>query len=163
MEQVINTGDPATDQQIAEQIKQGMEAGGLKASIAPAPGGGLRISAQMPAAVQAVAAVPSSGVAAAALEPGAYELGGTLAYKLKERALQGDFRELRRFVADSRQAKDWEDRHFMIDTIIGHFLPGGLEAACAGEPQAIDLRLLRGAYAVAQAWNARGSYGADQV
>src|SRR5262245_17413464 len=114
-EQVINTGDPAMDQQIAADIKQGMEAGGMTVEIVPAPGGGVCIRAQLPAVVQTVAA--AAAVPAAALEPGRYDLGGTEGYALKQQALMGDLAPLRAYLKQSRAAADWDDRYFMIDCV----------------------------------------------
>jgi hypothetical protein len=162
-EQIINTGDAATDQQIAEEIRKGMEAGGLKAAIVTAPGGGLCVRAELPPAVKAVAAAPTPGISMTALEPGAFELGGTEGYALKQRVLEGSFAELRKLLRETSARKDWEDRHFMTDIVIGSSLPGSLDEAVAREPNAADLRLLRGAYAVGRAWQARGTGTVDQI
>jgi hypothetical protein len=162
-EQVINTGDPALDQQIAGEIAKGIEAGGLKVELKPAAGGGIAIRTIMPAPIQAVAAAPVPGVSAEALKPGAFELGGTEGWDLKQEVLEGNFTGLRKLLADTRASKDWDDRHFMLDIVIGSTLPGSLDQAVAKEPAAVDLLLCRGAYAVHQAWLARGGSTADEV
>jgi hypothetical protein len=162
-EQIVNTGDPDTDKMIAEQIRDGMMAGGLSAEIVPAKGGGLCVRAALPAPVQAVAAAPASGVSAEQLQPGAYDLGGPQGFELKQQVQEGDFKGLRKLLADTYAAKQWEDRYFMTDVVIGNALAGSLDEAIAKEPKAFDLRFLRGAHAVYRAWQARGGGTADQV
>lgn len=149
--QTINTGDAKQDREIAEEIKKGIEAGGLKAEIVSAPGGGLSIVSTLPEFAQqankaAIAASPGLATAAS-LEPGAMELGGAEVYRLKQQILEGNFTDLRKLIAKTKSARDWQDEFFMTDVVIANALPGSLDSALAAESNAADLYFLRGSHA----------------
>jgi tetratricopeptide (TPR) repeat protein len=91
-------------------------------------------------------------------QPSGPELGGPEAASLKQEATRGDLRGLRQLLSETRQKRDWQDRYFMIDLVAPSCLHNALNAACASEPNAADLFLLRGAYLTHLAWKGRGAH-----
>jgi len=162
MEQIIKTGDPATDKEVVEEMKRSYEAAGMSAQVTSLPGGGFKIVLGMPGVPAAPAAPAAQGMAA--MPPtGAFELGGEEGAKLVSAARQGSLRETLAFLATARQAGDWDDYVFMV----GHVGPEAsrplLDQAAAQAPRQAEPRLLRAANAVKAAWDARGTGTADTI
>jgi tetratricopeptide (TPR) repeat protein len=163
--QIINTGDPAQDREIAEQIKQGIEAGGMKAEIKDNPTGGVAIFTNMQEQAQ-VAASPgaqASGGTPVSLDPGMFELGGTEAYHIKQEMYQGNISKLREYLKKSLADKNWNERWFMLDVLISNVSPDVLDQFVEAEPDSADVYLMRGAYSSRKAWMERGSDTSDNV
>jgi len=95
--------------------------------------------------------------------PGTYDLGGPKAYELKQQLQQGDLSGLRQFLASARQNEDWQDRSFIMGCVAPSMLPKTIDEACTAEPNAADLRMLRGFYLVDLAAKQRGSRTADKT
>ena len=162
MDQVINTGDAAMDRQIAEEIRAGMESGGMKATISPAPGGGLLIRAEMPASVPVTAA--GGQAQAVAMPPaGSYELGGTDRASMQAALVTGDVQPLLGWLAAAKARGEWSDVISMTDLVAPAGAQAMLDAACQRSPQSPEARLVRSAFHLHRAWEARGSGTADTI
>lgn len=91
------------------------------------------------------------------------ELGGMEVHSLKQQVQAGDFFEMRRVLARTYRAKDWQDRHFLVDQIAPHLLWAALQNAAAAEPNAADLCLLSGGYLFDQLGKSRGTNSAENT
>lgn len=89
--------------------------------------------------------------------PGAYELGGSDAYRYKQQLAAGDFAEFRAYLHESKLRKDWDDRSFILKLVCEKISWPALEAAEAAEPDAPDLALMRGALLAHLVRESRGS------
>jgi hypothetical protein len=91
------------------------------------------------------------------------EPGGHEAQVLRQQIQQGDFSGLRRLLASTKEKHDWQDRYFMLDVVAPAIPPGSLDAACAAEPSATDLFLMRGCHWFDLVWKSRGTKTADHT
>jgi hypothetical protein len=105
-------------------------------------------------------AAPAAGYSGSTTTP---ELGGPEAAALKQQVAQGNLRPFREMLSQSRQQRDWQDRYFMTDLVVPNCLRSALDAACASEPNAADVFLLRGAHLTYLAWKGRGSHVAEKT
>ena len=160
MEQEIRTGDPGTDREVVEEMRRSYEAAGLTVEVAPLPGGGFRIRAEM---AQPAAFTTPQGQTVAMPAAGTYELGGALGMHLKMSAMQGDLRPLFEHMAEARAAGDWDEQAFMAE-VVGRECPlPVLDQACAQMPGVAEPRVARGAHLIKRAWDARGGGTADTI
>jgi hypothetical protein len=79
--------------------------------------------------------------------------------QLQENRLDG----LRQYLSRTRTERDWQDRLFVLESVCPGVSLDVLDAACAAEPEAADLPLIRCAYYSDLAWKMRGSATSDQV
>lgn len=91
------------------------------------------------------------------------DLGGSDAARWKQQVQEGDFREIREFLQRSRLDGDWQDRAFMLGLVAEDIAGPLLDAACAAEPNAVDLNLIRTCFYYLQVFKSRGSKRADKT
>ena len=83
--------------------------------------------------------------------------------QLIQQAQSGDFSGMRQYLAHTRQARDWQDRFFILN-LIAPFIPvDALLDASASEPDAADLLFLLGAYYYHMSGQSRGTRVAEQT
>jgi hypothetical protein len=83
--------------------------------------------------------------------------------ELAEQLRAGRLDGLRQYLARTRVEQDWQDRVFVLQELAAKASIDALESACAAEPEAADLRLIRCAYYAELAKTMRGGNTADQV
>ena len=91
------------------------------------------------------------------------ELGDLEASRLKQQVQGGDFSEMRKYLANTRQVRDWQDRCFLLNLVAPHIRLDALLTARAAEPKAADLLFLLGAYHFDQIAQSRGARAAEQT
>ncbi len=70
---------------------------------------------------------------------------------------------MRRYLADTRRECDWQDRVFLLELTVPSIPISALEEACAAEPEAADLSLLRCVFFSDLALRRRGTGTCDQL
>jgi len=90
-------------------------------------------------------------------------LGGPDAVRWAQQVAAGDFREIRQFLAQTRASQDWQDRACMVSLAAEDLTEDVINAACAAEPDAVDLKLLRAYVLSNMIGKSRGSKRADDT
>ncbi len=89
--------------------------------------------------------------------------GDAEANHLIQQVQGGDFSGVRQYLARSRQARDWQDRYFILN-LIAPFVPvNALLALSATEPNAADLVFLLAVYHYDMIGQSRGTGVAEQT
>lgn len=89
--------------------------------------------------------------------------GDPEAEQLRVQLQLGDLSGLRAYLARTRSECDWQDRIFMLALLVPAIRKEILDFACDVEPEAADLRLLRGIYFSALAMKMRGGGTCEEV
>lgn len=91
---------------------------------------------------------PTSSVSPIATNSGAdhHEPSGHDAARFALEFSDGNLTGLRDYLARTREARDWQDRILMLDLVVSGIPLDVLETACAIEPDAADLAVVRCAY-----------------
>ena len=76
---------------------------------------------------------------------------------------EGNFSGFREYLSQTRASADWQDRIFVLERVAPKVSVDALDAACAAEPEAADLLVIRCAYYCGLAKTMRGSATSDQV
>ena len=96
-------------------------------------------------ASQTESATPASAIASDA-SPGYHEPFEQQAAHIVAQFSSGNLTGLRQVLACAREARDWQDRIHMLDLVAAAIPLDVLETACAIEPDAADLAVVRCAY-----------------
>ena len=159
MDQIISTGDAATDHEIVEEMRRSYAAAGMACDVQPNPGGGYRVHVQMPGETAAAASV-----AAPVLPAGSAELGGDRGTQLRSAAQQGQWHAVVQTLQQIRSTGDWDEYSFMVEHVGESCDRSAIDRAVEQAPQVAELKLLRAAKAIHEAWEARGGGGtADTI
>jgi len=91
---------------------------------------------------------PTSSVSPITPDAGAehHEPSGQEATRFALEFSDGNLTSLREYLARTREARDWQDRILMLDLVASAIPLDVLETACAIEPDAADLAVVRCAY-----------------
>jgi hypothetical protein len=164
-DQIINTGDPATDREIVDEMKSSCEAAGMSVQVTPHPGGGYRVQVAMPGAWTAApqAGAPAQAASMPTPPAGAGELGGEEGAGLVAMARQGNLQETMDFLSQARAAGDWDEYTFMAGHVGAEAPRPLLDQAVTQAPNHPDLRVLRSAQGIKAAWDSRGTGTADTI
>lgn len=95
--------------------------------------------------------------------PAATEPGGPEVAHLREQITNGNLAGLRQYLASTRQSCDWQDRIFMIGLLAPAIPHDVIATACAIEPDAADLALVRCAWYADLALQHRGTAPSNEV
>ena len=90
-------------------------------------------------------------------------LGGPEVAQLREQVKHGNLAGLREYLSRSREERDWQDRLFVVDLVVGDIPTAVMDFACEAEPEAADLALLRCAHFADLALKRRGTGTCDKV
>ena len=82
---------------------------------------------------------------------------------LTQQVQSNDFSGIRQYLARTRQARDWQDRFFILNLIVPFIQVDALLDASASEPDAADLLFLLGAYYFYMIGQSRGTKVAEQT
>jgi hypothetical protein len=80
-----------------------------------------------------------------------------------QQVAEGNFAGFREYLARARANADWQDRIFVLEHVAPKVSVDALDAACAAEPEAADLLVIRCAYYANLAQTTRGTGTSDQV
>jgi hypothetical protein len=83
--------------------------------------------------------------------------------ELKQQLKEGRLDGLRAYMARTRAERDWQDRLYVLERVAPQASLDTLQAACAAEPEAADLLVIRCAHFAQLAKTMRGGGTCDQV
>jgi len=95
--------------------------------------------------------------------PSGGSLGSPEVAQFREQVKHGNLAGLREYLSRSREERDWQDRLFVVDLVVGDIPTAVMDFACEAEPEAADLALLRCAHFADLALKRRGTGTCDKV
>lgn len=97
------------------------------------------------------------------LQTGAADPGDTEILELTKQVQEGQLDGLRQYLLRTRAERDWQDRLYILERVAPKASIDLLDSACASEPEAADLLVVRCAYYAELSKTMRGGGTSDQV